>query len=82
MARFIPPSAIRPLIDANGGLTDQSREYFNLTSKLSIEVDGNPNGSVEPLFIGQMAVDVTTAPASRHAYINVDLTNTGWRQIT
>lgn len=82
MARIIPPSAIRPLFEQDGSPTDQTREFFNLISQLTIESDGNPNGTVEPLYIGQMCVDVTTVPASRHAYVNVDLTNTGWRQIT
>ena len=82
MANIIQPSPIRPLFKEDGTPTDQTREFFYFVSRLTIEVDGNPNGSVNPDFIGQQCVDVTTAPASRHAYVCVELTNTGWRQIT
>lgn len=78
MARIIPPSTIRPLINQDLTPTDQTREFFNLQSQMSIESDGTPNGSIEPLIIGQICVDVTNGDA----YINVDLTNTGWKLIT
>lgn len=78
MARILPPSAFRPLFDEDGAPTDQTREFFNLVSKLTIENDGDPNGVLDPLFIGQHCVDTT----NEEEYVNVDGTNTGWKQTT
>ena len=77
MARIISPSATRPLFNEDGSPTNQTREFFNLISKLSIEGDGNPNSSVDPLFRGQMYTDVS----ADEVYVNTDETNTGWVKI-
>lgn len=78
VARIPPPSAFRPLFDEDGAPTDQTREFFNFISKLSIEGDGDPNGVTNPTFIGQIYSDI----ANEDSYISTNLTNTGWKAIT
>lgn len=78
VANIIPPSAIRPLFESDGSPTDQTREFFNLISKVTIENDGDPTGVLDPLFIGQHCVDTT----NQEEYVAVSLSSAGWKQTT
>lgn len=78
MARIIPPSATRPLLEEDGAPTDQSRDFFNNVANYSIEGDGSPVGTLSPRFIGQIYTDTTAADS----YISVGLLNTDWKAIT
>lgn len=78
MAKIPFLSKHRPLLNESGAPGEQATEFFNLLAQFTTESDGDPNGIIDPIYIGQTCVDVT----NEDAYINVNGTNTGWKAVT
>lgn len=85
MAKQVPLTNIRPIVDANGILTQEAREFFNnLASQPSLTGSGSPEGVVEAN-VGVLYMDTTGSTGSllyakKQPHISNDFSK-GWELV-